>query len=44
LECDGCHVDRAFERPPRCDQCHEPEEGVSFPAKRPGQAFPSTEK
>jgi Ni/Fe-hydrogenase subunit HybB-like protein len=36
LDCGDCHADRAFDRPPACDQCHEPEEGIIFPAKRPG--------
>lgn len=35
-DCDVCHVERNFDRPPTCDDCHEEEEGISFPAKRPG--------
>jgi hypothetical protein len=35
-DCDVCHVERRFDRPPTCDDCHEEEEGISFPAKRPG--------
>lgn len=35
-DCEGCHIDRKFDRPPTCDECHEEEEGIVFPAKRPG--------
>ena len=35
-DCEECHVDRSFERPPTCDECHDEEEGIVFPAKRPG--------
>ena len=35
-DCDVCHVERRFDRPPTCDNCHEEEEGITFPAKRPG--------
>lgn len=36
FECADCHVDRKFEGPPSCSGCHDEEEGVTFPAKRPG--------
>ncbi len=39
ISCEDCHVDRKFDSPPRCDECHDEEEGIVFPAKRPG---PST--
>jgi len=35
-DCDVCHVERRFDRPPTCDECHEEDEGITFPAKRPG--------
>ena len=36
-DCEVCHVGRRFDSPPRCDECHdEEEEGIAFPAKRPG--------
>lgn len=36
-ECELCHIERRFDRPPRCDECHDEEdEGISFPTKRPG--------
>lgn len=35
-DCVECHIDRRFDRPPSCDACHEEDEGVSFPEKRPG--------
>jgi hypothetical protein len=32
-----CHREWRFDRPPTCDECHEEEDdGVAFPAKRPG--------
>ncbi len=37
LDCEGCHLERAFERSPTCGECHEPEEGITFPARRPGE-------
>ena len=36
-DCADCHTERKFDRPPRCDECHEEEEGVAFPEKRPGR-------
>lgn len=36
-DCEVCHVERKFDRPPRCDECHdEDDEGIAFPARRPG--------
>jgi hypothetical protein len=41
-DCTECHAERKFDRPPRCDECHEEDEGISFPAQRPGPlAIPS---
>jgi len=34
--CADCHTERKFDSPPRCDGCHEEDEEVTFPAKRPG--------
>lgn len=37
IECEVCHVERDYERPPVCGECHEEDdEGIAFPAKRPG--------
>ena len=36
IDCADCHADRKFDGPPKCDGCHEPDEGISFPARRPG--------
>ena len=35
IDCADCHIDRKFDRPPTCEECHDPDEGVAFPAKRP---------
>jgi hypothetical protein len=35
--CADCHAERKFDRPPRCNECHEEDEGVAFPEKRPGR-------
>ena len=36
IDCADCHAERKFDSPPRCDECHEEEDGIAFPAKRPG--------
>jgi Ni/Fe-hydrogenase subunit HybB-like protein len=37
IDCEECHEDRRFDRSPACDDCHDPEdEGIAFPARRPG--------
>ncbi|GAF92611.1 unnamed protein product, partial [marine sediment metagenome] len=37
-DCELCHVERRFDRPPTCDNCHDEEDdGIAFPAKRPGE-------
>jgi len=36
VDCETCHPQRAYQQPPVCTDCHEPADGVSFPAKRPG--------
>jgi hypothetical protein len=35
-DCDDCHQGRNFAVAPVCSGCHEEEEGIAFPAKRPG--------
>ncbi|MBN2563345.1 MAG: cytochrome c3 family protein [Phycisphaerae bacterium] len=35
-DCEGCHIDRKFDRPPVCSECHDVDEGITFPKKRPG--------
>jgi hypothetical protein len=35
-DCADCHIDRKFDRPPRCDECHDEDEGIAYPEKRPG--------
>lgn len=41
-DCSDCHAGRKFDRPPKCDECHEEDEGIAFPAQRPGPlAIPS---
>jgi hypothetical protein len=35
-DCEECHADRKFDEPPRCDECHDEDEGIAFPDKRPG--------
>jgi len=35
-DCTECHAGREFDKPPTCDECHEEEEGISFPTQRPG--------
>lgn len=35
-DCAECHVDRKFDRPPSCTECHEEDDGIVFPDKRPG--------
>lgn len=36
-DCEECHADRRFDGPPACDACHDEEEGITFPGKRPGR-------
>jgi hypothetical protein len=36
FDCAECHKGRDFSQRPTCNGCHEAEEGISFPAKRPG--------
>lgn len=34
--CTECHPQRRFDQPPTCDECHDEEEGITFPQRRPG--------
>ena len=36
FDCEECHLDSRFDRPPACDECHDEDEGISFPERRPG--------
>ncbi|MCK4658419.1 MAG: cytochrome c3 family protein [Phycisphaerae bacterium] len=36
IDCADCHTDRKFDVKPRCDECHDADEGFVFPNKRPG--------
>lgn len=36
VDCEDCHADRNFTTAPSCDECHDEDEGIAFPAKRPG--------
>jgi len=36
FDCEDCHIDRKFDGTPACEECHEEDEGISFPTKRPG--------
>jgi hypothetical protein len=43
-DCVECHADRKFDVPPTCDECHDEEEGIAFPKKRPGRVVsPATQ-
>ncbi len=36
IDCADCHLDRKFDVTPKCDECHDEDEGFIFPQKRPG--------
>lgn len=36
IDCLECHGEQKFDKPPKCDGCHEEDEGIAFPGKRPG--------
>ncbi len=36
FDCEDCHEDGAFDKPPTCTECHDEDEGIAFPAMRPG--------
>ena len=38
VDCQDCHEEGRFDRPPTCSECHDEEDdGIAFPAKRPGR-------
>jgi hypothetical protein len=39
FDCADCHADRRFDLPPGCEECHDEEEGIAFPAQRPGPSL-----
>ncbi|RJO66317.1 MAG: hypothetical protein C4523_12855 [Myxococcales bacterium] len=42
IDCADCHENRKFSSPPTCEECHEEDEGITYPEKRPGPfAIPS---
>jgi len=36
IDCEVCHVGRKFTASPKCSECHDEDEGIKFPDKRPG--------
>lgn len=36
IDCGDCHTDRKFGVLPKCDGCHDEDEGIVFPARHPG--------
>ena len=36
IDCGDCHIGRKFDVTPKCDECHDEDEGFVFPKKRPG--------
>jgi hypothetical protein len=41
-DCEECHIDRKFGVPPTCDECHDEDEGISYPSRRPGPSATAT--
>jgi len=42
-DCDSCHTERRFDAPPVCDGCHDEDEGIAFPQRKPGpRTVPAT--
>ncbi|MEK6677468.1 MAG: cytochrome c3 family protein [Planctomycetota bacterium] len=44
FDCVDCHLSRRFESPPTCSECHEGDNDIAFPAKRPGPIVPVTNR
>jgi len=42
FDCEECHLGNKFDVPPSCTECHDEDEGPSFPAKRPGPLVSDT--
>jgi hypothetical protein len=40
FDCQDCHPD-GYSAPPSCTECHDSEDGITFPSKRPGELVPS---
>jgi len=36
FDCEMCHAEARFDTQPVCAECHEPEEGIRFPDRKPG--------
>ncbi|MGB2986993.1 MAG: cytochrome c3 family protein [Phycisphaerae bacterium] len=36
IDCEECHADGRYAPPPSCEECHDEDEGITFPARRPG--------
>lgn len=43
LDCADCHLERRYDQPPACSSCHDEDEGIAFPSKRPGPTVTSIE-
>lgn len=37
FDCVDCHLERRFDQAPACSGCHGEDEGITYPAKRPGE-------
>lgn len=40
FDCVYCHVDRRFDAPPACADCHDEDQGISYPERKPGTTTP----
>lgn len=36
IDCAACHAGREFDTSPKCGECHDEDEELAFPSKRPG--------
>lgn len=36
IDCTDCHLGSRFDAPPSCQECHDPDDRITFPTKRPG--------
>lgn len=43
MDCGSCHPENRFDVPPVCGACHDAEEGIAFPARRPGPVVKVTD-
>jgi hypothetical protein len=44
IDCADCHAGRQFDSPPKCNECHDEDDGIAFPAKRPGPVVVPTRR